>query len=126
MTEFNMLVVEDDAQLREAIIDTLTLQKITCFEAASAEDAIKILKRKSVNMILSDISMGELSGFDLLNHVKSHYPMIPMVLMTAFGEVEKFKIGIWEKSCIGYFVIVNGLMLIFVISFMYDWIQFSR
>ena len=44
----------------------------------------------------------------------------------AFGEVEKFKIGIWEKSCIGYFVIVNGLMLIFVISFMYDWIQFSR
>ncbi len=103
MTEFNMLVVEDDAQLREAIIDTLTLQKITCFEAASAEDAIKFLKRQSVNMILSDISMGELSGFDLLNHVKSHYPMIPMVLMTAFGEVEKAVTAI-QQGAMDYLV----------------------
>lgn len=89
MNNFQMLVVEDDVQLREAIIDTLNLQKIKTFEACSAEEAIEFLKRNSVNMILSDISMGELSGFDLLNHVKSQYPSIPMVLMTAFGEVEK-------------------------------------
>jgi len=89
MNEFSMLVVEDDVQLREAIIDTLCLKKIKVFEAPSAEVAIQFLKRNSVDMILSDISMGELSGFDLLNHVKSHYPSIPMVLMTAYGEVEK-------------------------------------
>jgi len=51
MTNFQMLVVEDDTQLREAIIDTLSLQKITCFEAASAEAAIVFLKKQSVNMI---------------------------------------------------------------------------
>ena len=89
MNNFQMLVVEDDVQLREAIVDTLNLQKIKTFEACSAEEAMDFLKRNSVNMILSDISMGELSGFDLLNHVKSQYPSIPMVLMTAFGEVEK-------------------------------------
>ncbi len=89
MNDFQMLVVEDDAQLREAIVDTLKLQKITCFQAASAEAALVLLKKQNVNMILSDISMGEMSGFDLLNHVKKNYPAIPMVLMTAFGEVEK-------------------------------------
>ena len=86
MNDFSMLVVEDDVQLREAIIDTLCLQKIKVHEAGSAEDAIEFLKRKSVDMILSDISMGALSGFDLLNHVKAKYPSIPMVLMTAYGE----------------------------------------
>jgi two-component system response regulator FlrC len=89
MNDFSMLVVEDDVQLREAIIDTLCLQKIKVHEAGSAEEAIEFLKRKSVDMILSDISMGALSGFDLLNHVKAKYPSIPMVLMTAYGEVEK-------------------------------------
>jgi two-component system response regulator FlrC len=89
MNDFSMLVVEDDVQLREAIIDTLCLQKIKVHEAESAEAAIEFLKVNSVDMILSDISMGELSGFDLLSHVKSHYPSTPMVLMTAYGEVEK-------------------------------------
>mgnify|MGYP000650089173 CR=1 FL=1 len=89
MNDFQILVVEDDAQLRVAIVDTLKLQKITCFQCASAEAAILLLKKQNVNMILSDISMGELSGFDLLQHVRTNYPAIPMVLMTAFGEVEK-------------------------------------
>lgn len=89
MNQFKMLIVEDDSQLRDAIVDTLQLQKIHTHEASCAEDAIEFLKTHSVDMILSDISMGALSGFDLLNHVKSQYPAIPMVLMTAYGEVEK-------------------------------------
>ncbi|GAA6134809.1 sigma-54-dependent response regulator transcription factor FleR [Oceaniserpentilla sp. 4NH20-0058] len=89
MKLFKMLVVEDDSQLREAIVDTLQLEGIKTLEANSAESAIELLKNQSVDMVLSDISMGALSGFDLLNHVKSQYPTTPMVLMTAFGEVEK-------------------------------------
>lgn len=89
MNPFKMLIVEDDTQLRDAIVDTLQLQKIQTFEANSAEAAIEMLKKQSVDMVLSDISMGALSGFDLLNHVKSQYPAIPVVLMTAYGEVEK-------------------------------------
>ena len=89
MNNFQILVVEDDAQLREAIVDTLKLQKISCFQCPSAEAAIVLLKKQNVNMVLSDISMGELTGFDLLEHVRKNYPAIPVVLMTAFGEVEK-------------------------------------
>ncbi|MEY8264460.1 MAG: sigma-54 dependent transcriptional regulator [Bermanella sp.] len=89
MNDFQILVVEDDAQLREAIVDTLKLHKIACFQCPSAEAAMQLLKKQNVNMILSDISMGEMSGFDLLEQVRKNYPAIPVVLMTAFGEVEK-------------------------------------
>jgi len=89
MSNFSLLVVEDDAALREAIIDTLSLSGINTDEVSSAESAIEFLKHKTPDMVLSDISMGELSGFDLLNHIKRHYPSLPVVLMTAYGEVEK-------------------------------------
>lgn len=89
MSIFSMLVVEDDVQLREAIVDTLSLQKIRVTQACCAEEAIDTLKTSTFDMVLSDISMGELTGFDLLNHIKSHYPALPVVLMTAYGEVEK-------------------------------------
>ncbi|EAT12543.1 sigma-54-dependent Fis family transcriptional regulator [Bermanella marisrubri] len=89
MSGFHILVVEDDSQLREAIVDTLRLQKINVSEAPSGEQAIQFLKRQVVDMVLTDISMGEISGFDLLNHIKAQYPAIPVVLMTAYGQVEK-------------------------------------
>lgn len=103
MNKFQMLVVEDDAQLREAIVDTLMLQKITVHEANSAEQAIEFLKTHTVDMVLSDISMGVLSGFDLLSHIKKYYPVIPVVLMTAFGEVEKAVLAI-QKGAMDYLV----------------------
>lgn len=89
MSDFHMLVVEDDVQLREAIVDTLTLDKIRVSEACCGEEAIVFLQKNSVDMILSDVSMSPVDGFELLAHVKSKYPTVPMVLMTAYGEVEK-------------------------------------
>lgn len=89
MSDFHMLVVEDDVQLREAIIDTLTLDHIRVSEACCGEEAIAFLSKNSVDMILSDVSMAPVGGFELLAHVKAKYPSVPMVLMTAYGEVEK-------------------------------------
>ncbi len=89
MSNFKMLVVEDDIQLREAIVDTLSLQNITVVEAGHGEEALSALKSNTVDMILSDVSMSPMDGFELLIQVKSLYPTLPFVLMTAYGEVEK-------------------------------------
>lgn len=89
MPDFRMLVVEDDVQLREAIVDTLTLNNIHVSEACCGEEAESFLQTQSVDMILSDVSMAPGDGFQLLELVKAKYPTIPMVLMTAYGEVEK-------------------------------------
>jgi len=89
MSEFHMLVVEDDVQLREAIVDTLMLNHIHVSEACCGEEAEAFLKTHTVDMVLSDVSMSPGTGFELLEHVKTRYPALPMVLMTAYGEVEK-------------------------------------
>lgn len=83
-----ILVVEDDRDLREAISDTLTFAGFETEAVDSAESAIAYLSSgQSVSMVVSDINMGQLSGHDLLRHVKQHYPQTPVLLVTAYGSI---------------------------------------
>ncbi len=62
MSHHKVLVVEDDAGLREALIDTLSLANYQCVEADSGENAIMLLKNHSVDIVVSDVQMGGMSG----------------------------------------------------------------
>ena len=65
-----ILVVEDDAGLREALIDTLEMSGFECVEADSAEQAVILLKQQVFSLLVSDVQMGAMSGLDLLRTVK--------------------------------------------------------
>ncbi|MCP5335047.1 MAG: sigma-54-dependent Fis family transcriptional regulator [Oceanospirillaceae bacterium] len=89
MSDFHILVVEDDIELREAITDTLELQKITVSQACDGEAALTFLRDNSVDMVLSDVNMHPMDGHTLLKNIKAQFPGLPMVLMTAYGDIEK-------------------------------------
>ena len=84
-----VLVVEDDFDLREALVDTLELAGINAVEAEDGESAILRLKNSAVDMVVSDVNMPGIDGHALLKYVKQNLPGIPMLLMTAFGQVDK-------------------------------------
>ncbi|SFC23723.1 sigma-54-dependent transcriptional regulator [Pseudoalteromonas denitrificans] len=88
MNENKILVVEDDAGLREALIDTLQLAGIDCIEANSAEQAIMLLKKEKVSLVVSDVQMGGLSGIDLLKSIKLNQPDLPVLMMTAYATID--------------------------------------
>ena len=88
MSQHKILVVEDDAGLREALIDTLTLAHYQCVEADSAESALILLKKHSVDIVVSDVQMGGMSGLSLLKNIKTSYPNLPVLLMTAYGTID--------------------------------------
>ena len=52
MNQSRILVVDDDSQLREAIVDTLMLTGYDCLEASSGEDALYQLSKRSVDMVI--------------------------------------------------------------------------
>ena len=83
-----VLVVEDDAGLREALIDTLQLSNIECVEASCAEQAVLLLKQESFSLVVSDVQMGEMSGLDLLKTIKLNYPELPVLMMTAYATID--------------------------------------
>ncbi|KAF7787096.1 two-component system, response regulator FlrC [Pseudoalteromonas rubra] len=83
-----ILVVEDDAGLREALIDTLEMSGFECVEADSAEQAVILLKQQVFSLLVSDVQMGAMSGLDLLRTVKLNYPDLPVLMMTAYATID--------------------------------------
>lgn len=88
MSEIRILVVEDDAGLREALTDTLLLASYQVLGAASAEEALLLLKKQQVQLVVSDVQMGSVSGLTLLKTLREHYPKLPVLMMTAYANVQ--------------------------------------
>lgn len=84
----SVLVVEDDNDLREALTETLQLAEFDVLAVNSAEAAISAIESRPVEMIVSDVNMGGMSGHDLLRHVQQNKPHIPVLLITAYASVQ--------------------------------------
>ena len=83
-----VLIVEDDKALREALCTTLQLAGMEFVEAECAETALIQLERCKVDIVVSDVNMPGMDGHALLNHIKQKFPELPMMLITAFGQVK--------------------------------------
>jgi len=82
-------VVEDDPDLREAVVDTLNLAGFCTLSADNGMAALEVLKHQPVGLILSDAQMPVMDGYALFYEAKKHYPSVPFVLMTAYGVLEQ-------------------------------------
>lgn len=88
MSDVRILVVEDDTGLREALTDTLLLASYHVVSAASAEEALLLLKKQQVQLVISDVQMGSVSGLMLLKTLREQHPKLPVLMMTAYANVQ--------------------------------------
>lgn len=85
----HILVVEDDLNLREAIVDTLMLKGYDVTSAAHGVEGLNKVRNHNFDLVLSDINMPGMDGLALMQQVKKETPWLPMVLMTAYGDVSQ-------------------------------------
>lgn len=88
MSKTQILIVEDDKQLREALSDTLSLAGYQVAATDEGEKALEMVANQSVGLLLSDIQMSAMDGHTLLRRVRALNPSLPVVLMTAYGTVQ--------------------------------------
>lgn len=82
-----VLIVDDDASFLLSLSDGLRAYA-NDFGFATAENgakAIEYLFANPVDLVVTDLKMPVLDGFELLAHIGSHHPQIPLIVMTAFG-----------------------------------------
>ncbi len=89
MSQATVLIVEDDPSLREALSDTLEVAGFPVEVAADGGAALDLLDRTQVGMVVSDVHMGQMDGHELLQRIRDAVPDLPVVLMTAYGTIEK-------------------------------------
>ena len=83
-----ILIVEDDASSRDGLVAALGDAGFDVVAADSGEEATSRLKLTPVDVVLSDVMMGRISGMDLLKHIQQNYPDTAVILMTAFGTID--------------------------------------
>jgi two-component system, response regulator FlrC len=84
-----VLLVEDDRALREALADTLALAGHDYRAVDCAEAALQALTEESFGLVVSDVNMPGMDGHQLLALIRQRQPQLPMLLMTAYGAVER-------------------------------------
>lgn len=89
MNPATVLIVEDDPGLREALCDTLELAGYAVMAATDGPAALQTLERSPVGMVVSDVQMPDMDGHTLLKRIRGRHPDLPVVLMTAYGTVQK-------------------------------------
>ena len=95
----NILVVEDDDALRDALAITLETagHRVSAVDGGPA--ALNALGRQAFSMVVSDLRMDPMDGLQLLAEIRRRQPGLPVLLMTAFGDVDKAVAAMRGGAC---------------------------
>lgn len=96
----NVLIVDDEQQLRKLLFRLISLEGFNVSEAGDVKSATTLLKTTPFNIVLCDVRLPDGNGVDFVRHVKTHYPTTEIILLTAFGNitdgVKAIKIGAFD------------------------------
>ncbi len=87
MTRSAVLIVEDDANLRAALFDTLASDDQPVFTADNGATALEIIDSSSIGLVVTDWQMEPMDGMTLLSKIREQHPTLPAVMMSAHGTV---------------------------------------
>ena len=89
MSHSKVLIVEDDPDLREALVDTLELSDFEVMATENGHEALEWIENEEIGMVFSDVQMDHMDGHTLLKTIRARMPHLPVVLMTAYGTIDK-------------------------------------
>ncbi len=90
---FNILIVEDDKNLRKLIVTYLKKNEYNTYEATNGEQALNVLDKNYIDLIISDVMMPQMDGFELIKELRTSNYKVPILLVTAKNNIKDKKQG---------------------------------
>ena len=90
---FKILVVEDDKNLRKLIVTCLEKANYTVFDTKNGEEALELMDRQYVDLIVTDIMMPEMNGYELIKELRDANYNTPILIITAKEDIEDKRVG---------------------------------
>jgi two-component system response regulator HydG len=82
-----LLIVDDDAEMRQALEAMFSADGRGCELAADGTTALEIVERQTFDVVISDIRMDGMNGLELLDSVKRSHPALPFIVVTGVGAI---------------------------------------
>jgi CheY-like chemotaxis protein len=89
--EINILVVDDEEIMRNLLDKMLSLEGYNILTAVDGQDALDVVANEKVDLVVTDMKMPRMDGFELLKNLRNNYPDIGVVIMTGFGDTYTLK-----------------------------------
>ncbi|NKI75880.1 two-component system response regulator GlrR [Dickeya sp. CFBP 2040] len=83
----SLLLVDDDPSLLKLLGMRLTSEGFTVTTAASGQDALRLLLREKIDLVISDLRMDEMDGLALFAEIQKNQPGMPVIILTAHGSI---------------------------------------
>ncbi len=84
----SILVVDDDLNIRRVLKETLEKEGFNVLTAHNVDTALPLIDQQDLDVIVTDLKMPGKSGMDLLAFCHARKPAVPVIMITAFGDVE--------------------------------------
>jgi DNA-binding NtrC family response regulator len=85
-----ILIVDDEENARLGLSKLLSQEGYDVDLAANGTEALEILRRQQVNLVISDINMPDMNGIMFLREISRHFPSTNVIMITAYGGVESY------------------------------------
>ncbi|MCW8111034.1 two-component system response regulator GlrR [Yersinia intermedia] len=83
----NLLLVDDDPSLLKLLGMRLTSEGFNVTTAESGQEALRLLMREKIDLVISDLRMDEMDGMALFVEIQKHQPGMPVIILTAHGSI---------------------------------------
>ena len=114
-SELNVLVVEDDEALRESFQQLLSYLFAEVDAAVDGQDALDQLAAKNYDIVLTDLRMPRMSGFQLLQEIRQQSPQQPIVVISAHeDEVLRRELAVYSVHYLSKPVILEELLKVVI------------
>jgi len=94
---FTILIVDDSATMRSLLVATLeTLGQLAIVQASNGFEALRMLPREQIDLVLTDINMPDINGLELLSFIRSNpiYQDLPVVVISTEGSRKDIEKGL--------------------------------
>ncbi|MCA9394733.1 MAG: sigma-54-dependent Fis family transcriptional regulator [Candidatus Omnitrophica bacterium] len=97
---YSMLIVDDEPLIRESLFEIFKIEGFRVQMASTAEEALILMEKNPVHIVITDLKLPNMSGLELLQQVKKDYEQAEVIVITGYGSietaVEAMKIGAFE------------------------------
>jgi DNA-binding NtrC family response regulator len=84
----SILVIDDEAGIRESLEVLLTLEGYSVRTASDGEEGLRVLELENFDLVLLDLALPGQSGLELLPQIKDRQSEVPVIMITAYGTVD--------------------------------------
>ena len=100
MQKGRLLIIDDEDRLRSLLARILQLEGYEVITAATGKEGLRKLQQEAINVVLSDVKLPDVNGIELTGQIKTNWPAVEIIVLTAFGTindgVKAIKLGAFD------------------------------